>query len=68
MRKLQFLGFVLNEDGITAAPEKVEIIQNFPTPRNVRKLQSFLRVCNYYQKFQSHYSQLTSQFKHLLST
>lgn len=66
--KLQFLGFVLNEKGITTSPEKVEVIQNFPKPKNIRQLQSFLGVCNYYRKFQKNHSNLTSRFKHLLST
>ena len=65
---MNFLGFILTETGITTSPEKVEAIQNFPQPRNVRQLQSFLGICNYYRKFQKDYSKLTSRFKHLLSS
>ena len=46
----------------------MEAIQNFPRPKNIRQLQSFLGVCNYYRKFQRNYSQLTARFKHLLSS
>lgn len=66
--EIQFLGFVMNEDGITTAPEKVEVIRNFPIPKNLKQLQSFLGVCNYYRKFHKNYSELTTKFKHLLST
>ena len=66
--QLQFLGFILSENGISTSPEKVEAIQNFNRPRNIRQLQSFLGVCNYYRKFQRNYSQLTTRFKHLLSS
>ena len=66
--KLNFLGFVLTETGITTSPEKVEAIQNFPQPKNLRQLQSFLGICNYYRRFHKNYSQLTSRFQHLLST
>ena len=67
-QELQFLGFILSETGITPSPEKVEVIQNFPKPHNVRQLQSFLGICNYYRKFQQNYSELTTKFKHLLSS
>ena len=67
-KQLQFLGFILSENGISTSPEKVEAIQNFPRPKNIRQLQSFLGVCNYYWKFQRNYSQLTTRFKHLLSS
>lgn len=66
--RLQFLGFILSETGITTSPEKVEVIQNFPKPKNIRQLQSFLGVCNYYRKFQKDYSKLMARFKHLLSS
>ena len=65
--ELQFLGFILSETGITPSPEKVGAIQNFPKPKNLRQLQSFLGIYNYYWKFQQNYSELTSRFQHLLS-
>ena len=57
-----------SETGITPSPEKVEVIQNFPRPRNIKQLQSFLGICNYYRKFQQNYSELTTKFQNLLST
>ena len=65
--KVQFLGFNLTEEGITPSAEKVEAIQRFPKPRNKKQLQSFLGICNYYRKFQDHYSKLTAQFQKQLS-
>ena len=67
-QRLPFLGYILSETGITPSPEKVEAIQNFPKPRNVRQLQSFLGICNYYRKFQQNYSELTAKFQHILSS
>ena len=42
-------------------------IQNFPTPKNKKQLQSFLGICNYYRKFQTNYSYLTAKFSKQLS-
>lgn len=37
-----FLGFILTQ-GICASQGKVEGIRNFPTPKNLKQLQSFFR-------------------------
>lgn len=63
----EFLGFILTSQGIRASNEKIEAIQRFPVPKNIKHLQSFLGLCNYYRKFQKDYSQLTAQFQKQLS-
>lgn len=65
--RTNFLGFTLSAQGIKPSEEKVEAIQNFPTPRDVKQLQSFLGLCNYYRKFQKNHSHLTAQFQPQLS-
>src|SRR5260370_38094939 len=40
-------------------PAKVSTIQSWPEPRNIRKVQSFLGFANFYQRFISHYAELT---------
>ena len=49
--------------GISPSQEKVEAIQQFPTPKNRKQLQSFLGIFNYYRKFQNNYSELTARFQ-----
>ena len=44
--ELPFLGFILSATGITPSPEKVKAIQDFPKPKNLKQLQSFLGICN----------------------
>jgi len=67
-KEVKFLGYVLSDKGISMDPEKVSKIQNFPEPDNLKKLQGFLGLCNYYRAFQKNYSYLTGQFNHLLSS
>ena len=67
-KEIQFLGFILNDQGISPSAEKVEAIQKFPIPRNRRQLQSFLGLCNYYRKFQEKYIELTARFQPQLSS
>lgn len=65
-KQIKFLGFIISDQGINADPDKIAAIQNFPKPRKLVQLQSFLGLCNYYRKFQLNYSDLTQRFQHLL--
>lgn len=67
-KEVKFLGYILSDTGIKMDPDKVSKIQNFPEPDNLKKLQAFLGLCNYYRVFQRNYSYLTTQFNHLLSS
>ena len=67
-KEVQFFGFNFSEHGITPSRDKVESIQQFPTPKNEKQLQSFLGICNYYHKFQRNYSELTTKLSPQLSS
>ena len=41
--------------------DKVESILTFPEPKNIKQLQSFLGLCNFYRKFQRNYAQTTAR-------
>ena len=64
--EIHFLGFIITPEGIKANPEKVESILKFPEPRNIKQLQSFLGLCNFYRKFQRNYAQITSKLSEVL--
>jgi len=48
---IKFLGHVITATGIEADPKKIESIQQFPTPKNVKQVRSFLGICNFLRKF-----------------
>lgn len=50
-KNFEYLGFIISESGISANPKKIEIIQKFPIPKNVKQVQSFLGILNYYRRF-----------------
>lgn len=41
---------------------------DFPEPKNLKQLQSFLGLCNFYSRFQKNYSNLTGKLKHIISS
>ena len=49
--ELLYLGHVINRQGITVDPDKVRAVQNFPPPRCVLDIETFLGKVNYYSKF-----------------
>jgi len=46
-------------EGLTMAPYKVQIIQDWPEPRKVKDVQSFLGFTNFYRWFIFGYSEIT---------
>ena len=46
-----FLGYVLSADGISANPEKVKKVQNWPLPSSQKELHLFLGLASYYRCF-----------------
>jgi len=46
-----FLGFTVSNKGLTMDKNKVKSVLDWPSPKNVKELQSFLGLCNFYRKF-----------------
>ena len=49
--RIQYLGHIISEEGISVDPEKIEAIMNWPTPRNVTNVRSFMGLAGYYRRF-----------------
>jgi hypothetical protein len=57
--QVEFLGYILSERGLEMAQDKIETIQNWPEPRKVKDIQSFLGFTNFYCHFIKNYSAIT---------
>jgi len=51
VREVEFLGVVISPRGVEMQKEKVKGVLNWPAPRNVKKVQKFLGLANYYRRF-----------------
>ena len=49
--RIQYLGHIILEEGISVDPEKIEAIMNWPTPRNVTDVRYFMGLVGYYKRF-----------------
>ncbi|MBW0562325.1 hypothetical protein O181_102040, partial [Austropuccinia psidii MF-1] len=53
---VEYLGYVVSSEGLKMDQEKVQQILNWPPPRNLKALQSFLGFANFYHCFIKNYS------------
>ena len=49
MDTVEYLGFILSPEGLRMDPSKVDAIQSWPEPQNIRDIQSFLGFTNFYR-------------------
>ena len=64
-RSIKILGFIIDQNGIKMDPEKVEAIKNRKEPVNLKDLQSFLGLANFYRKFIKDYAKITAPLHRL---
>ena len=57
---LKILGHIVSSDGISPDPEKIECVQNWAVPCNIKQVQSFLGFANYYRRFVKDFAQVAS--------
>ena len=51
LEEIRYLGHIISKDGIRMDPEKLEVINGWPEPRNLHELRSFIGMCVYYRRF-----------------
>ncbi|KAE8746831.1 hypothetical protein FOCC_FOCC006469 [Frankliniella occidentalis] len=61
-----FLGVILTPAGQSPDPDYTRAIREFPVPRNLKALQKFLGVCNFYRKFTPFFAEHTVHLVPLL--
>jgi len=57
---VEFLGVVIGPRGVEMQKEKVEGVLNWPAPRNVKEVQKFLGLANYYRRFIKDFAQIAA--------
>ncbi|UYV77837.1 hypothetical protein LAZ67_15002540 [Cordylochernes scorpioides] len=58
-QKLPILGHVVSENGVEPATDKIEAVKEFPIPKNVKQVRSFLGLCGYYRRFIKNFSKIS---------
>jgi len=64
--EISFLGHIVSKDGISTDPSKIQLIKDWPVPRNIKELRGYLGLTGYYRKFIHNYSQIVTPLNQLL--
>ena len=50
-KSTKFLGHIVSENGVETDPDKVQAVNDWPTPKNCKEVRSFLGLASYYRRF-----------------
>ncbi|XP_022019789.1 uncharacterized mitochondrial protein AtMg00860-like [Helianthus annuus] len=63
---VEYLGYIISNEGVSTDPKKITTIQEWPTPNNIKQLRGFLGLSGYYRRFIKSYRILAKPLTNLL--
>lgn len=64
--RVEFLGHIIEDGNVYPSVDKTTAVMQFPEPRNVKEIQSFLGLTGYFRKFIANYAQIARPLSDLL--
>ncbi len=65
-KKIEFLNYIIQSEQIEKNSKKTDAVRNWPLPKWVKKVQAFLELMNYYQKFVPNYAKIAEPLTQLM--
>ena len=65
-RSVNYLGHVVSAEGVKPDKSKIELVQEFPAPKNQKQVKQFLGLAGYYRRFIKDYANIASPLNSLL--
>jgi hypothetical protein len=59
-KEIAYLGHVISAGGVKVDPQKTAAVADWPEPKTLRHVRSFLGFSNYFRKFIQGYSKIVS--------
>ena len=64
--RVQYLGYIVSRERITASPEKVEAVRWYPVPRNAKGVRSFLGLASFYPRLVHKFAEIAKPLTEVL--
>lgn len=65
-KSVRYLGYIIGKEGIAADPERLEVMKEFPVPKNQKAVRRFLGLCSYYRRLICNFSGIAAPMTNLL--
>ena len=66
-RRVRYLGHKVGDDGVSTDPEKVRVVREWETPKQLRELQAFLGTVGYYRQYIANFATIARPLSRLTS-
>jgi hypothetical protein len=64
--QVNYLGYVVSRDGLTASPDKVLAIRKYPVPKNAKEVRSFLGLASFYRRLVPGFAEIAKPMTQLI--
>jgi hypothetical protein len=57
-KQVHYLGHVISKEGVVVDPDNIKAIMDWPTPKDVSNIRSFMGLAGYYKRFRKGFSRI----------
>ena len=57
-RQIKYLGHLVSSDGVATDPDKLSCVRDWPVPKSIKEVQSFLGFAGYFRRFIKNFSRI----------